>query len=400
MRELTPITHRLLPACLDACIAARHPALVFGEPGIGKSEGWEQSAARNGMRPVFVHLNQLTPGDVHGHRFPDIDTRTTVQFHPAFFPGPGDPPTLLIFDEVLSSPELTRKPAFELLLNNRLGSYVLDPKHAMGAATNTGDDGVQVFQLDRASADRFCAILLMPELDQWVSEYALPRKLDSRIVAFLRQNPRRFAASLDPDNDNTIVPSPRAWSIASRILASWERRNPAGTPETARERLEASRPLIAGKVGNQAADEFITFSVSAHLENSVTTVLAAPPGARSHLFPNTSHGLFLLCSALPTTLHADPARCVQSCIDALILAAELAEHTTPADDAIMHAPEAAAWAVNSVLEQLQHIDPNADVTRIHEHSGARPALGLAGIEISPDPDDSLSDTLSASLAAF
>ena len=297
----------------------------------------------------------------------------------------------------MSAPELTRKPALELFLHGRLGKYVLDDRHTIGAASNSGEDGTVTFQMDRATADRFCAFNLVPDLKQWIRDYAIPSKVDPRVISHLRSHPRRFAASGDPENENVIVPTPRAWTITSRLLQAWEARNPASTPEHAREIMQAAAPIISGKIGREAADEFITFANAAWLENSVDTLLNAPRGNRSHLFPQTSEGLFRVCAAIPSTIDTDRGRTMRSAIDALALSHELASHTPAAGSTIIPSRDAAAWSINTILTEVNRIAPDADLSDLHDDPDANAALSLTGISHTPQ---SLGDTLTTALASF
>ena len=392
MIELIAINHRRLAPLVDACIAAGHPPLVFGPPGIGKTALFQQSARRHDRLFRVVHLNQLGPGDVHGLRFPDTATMTTRQFPPDFLPTREDPPTLLLFDELCSAPELTRKPALELFLSRRLGKYELAPQHTMGAASNTGDDGVLTYMLDAASAERFCHFRLKPDLQHWIQDYAYPNQVDPRIIAYLKSHPADFVH--DPGDDagdaTLVTPSPRSWTITSRLLAAAE--SAAPDDRNARETLELHRPMIAGMVGNACADQFITFAINLDVECSVFDILQTPREQRPALMPTTSGGMLRLAAAVPATV--DPQNIISTAREAILLSALIAETEVDASEGAFISRDVAAWGIHSTLNRVQRNHDSGILSRLLADPSLDSALALVGHKApGNDHDDDALDFL-------
>ena len=141
MLELQPVKTSELDVQLRKAHSLLEPVLVHGEPGIGKTAAFKRLADELGARLEMVYLNQMGPGDVQGLRFPDTETQRTVQYPPDFLPGPEDPPTIILLDELGTCPEATRKPASELLLERRIRAHKLGDLHWVAGATNTGETG-------------------------------------------------------------------------------------------------------------------------------------------------------------------------------------------------------------------------------------------------------------------
>ncbi len=395
MLGLIPINHRRLRPQIDACIEASFPPLVFGEPGIGKTELFEEAARRRGMRFTVIHLNQLGPGDVHGLRFPDPATGTTCQYPPDFLPAPDDPPTLLLFDELCSAPELTRKPALELFLARKLGKYVLAPQHSMGAASNTGDDGVLTYPLDDASAERFCHFRLKANLNHWIPDYANPNRVDPRVIAYLKSHPGDFVTSRTEENDNISFPTPRGWTITSRLIRAAE--SLAAEDMSSSEILERHRPMIAGKVGNECADRFIAFAINCDTETAITDLLAAPRDHRPQLMPTTSGGMMRLAAAIPSVL--DFENILPTARESILLAELMSNTEIDASEGAFHSRDFAAWAIHCTLNEAQRHPDTETLPRILADPELEDALAIVSMKPANDDDDDALDYLSQAAAA-
>src|SRR5690606_29906164 len=86
------------------------------------------------------------------------------------------------------------------------------------AAGNSAEDGTNVYELDAATADRFCHIKIEPTVEGFI-EHARESGYHSDIITFIQSNPDFMMPSeADRLNDNVVRPSPRSLERVSETL--------------------------------------------------------------------------------------------------------------------------------------------------------------------------------------
>lgn len=195
------------------------PAMLWGPPGVGKSQIVAQVAARHGVRLIDIRLAQMEPTDLRG--IPFREGRNVVWSIPALLPDAArhGASGILFLDEITSAVPTVTAAAYQLILDRRLGDYEVPAGWAILAAGNRqGDRGV-TYQMPAPLANRFAHYELEPDLDDWV-EWALRAGVDARLVAFLRFRPD-LLFDFDPARHAAAFPSPRSWEFASRAIAKF-----------------------------------------------------------------------------------------------------------------------------------------------------------------------------------
>ncbi len=216
------------PAQLDLVLereflgsAAGHhtPVMLWGAPGVGKSQIVNQVAARHRAPVIDIRLSQMEPSDLRGIPFRVGDF---VQWAvPAILPDAErhGPRGVLFLDEITSAPPAVSAAAYQLILDRRLGEYRVPDGWAIFAAGNRqGDRGV-TYAMPAPLANRFAHFEFEVNLDDW-AHWAYAKGIDERIVAFLRFKPELL---FDFDPARTLAgemafPSPRSWEFAHRAL--------------------------------------------------------------------------------------------------------------------------------------------------------------------------------------
>ncbi|WP_034387575.1 ATP-binding protein [Deinococcus sp. YIM 77859] len=210
--------------------------MIWGPPGVGKSSVVAQVARKHGLDFVDVRLSQLAPTDLRGLPVPEPDGQgggVSRWYPPEFLPRRGQ--GILFLDEVNMAPPTMQGMAQQLILDRRVGSYVLPEGWFVWAAGNRKEDRASVFDMPAPLANRFLHLTVRPDFDAWRA-YALGRGLHEHIIAFLTFRPE-LLHRLDPTGP--AWPSPRAWEMASQLH---------------RARLE-----VAPAVGEAAGAEFGAF---------------------------------------------------------------------------------------------------------------------------------------------
>ena len=204
-----------------AAVAGHHtPVMLWGPPGVGKSQIVAQVASRHGAPMIDVRLSQMEPSDLRGIPFRvERHGSSAVEWAvPALLPDAlrHGPRGVLFLDEITSASPAVSAAAYQLILDRRLGEYRVPEGWAIFAAGNRqGDRGV-TYAMPAPLANRFSHYEVEAHLDDWVA-WAYAHDIDERLIGFLR-----FKAELlfdfDAARSGAAFPSPRSWEYAHRAL--------------------------------------------------------------------------------------------------------------------------------------------------------------------------------------
>jgi len=192
------------------------PVMLWGPPGVGKSDMIRQTAERHGVPVIDIRLSQMEPSDLRGIPFRNVENVEWAV--PAILPDAqrhGDQ-GILFLDEITSAPPSVSAAAYQLILDRRLGEYQVPDGWAIFAAGNRqGDRGV-TYTMPAPLANRFSHFDVDAHLDDWVA-WAYRNGIDERVIAFLRFRPE-LLFDFDPAHNPVAFPSPRSWEFAHRSL--------------------------------------------------------------------------------------------------------------------------------------------------------------------------------------
>lgn len=214
----------------------RLSVMIWGPPGVGKSSVVAQVAREGGLGFVDLRLAQLAPTDLRG--LPVAEGGVARWYPPEFLPTRGD--GVLFLDELNMAPPTMQGLAQQLVLDRRVGSYVVPDGWFIWAAGNRKEDRAAVFDMPAPVANRFVHLEVGPHLESFRS-YAVARGIHERIVAFLSYRPPLLHQL---DTARPAWPSPRSWEMASALYAAGLDVAPAVGPGAAAE-LEAFARVYA-----------------------------------------------------------------------------------------------------------------------------------------------------------
>jgi hypothetical protein len=208
---------RVLERELASAADGHHtPVMLWGPPGVGKSQMIAQIAERHQVPAIDIRLSQMEPSDLRGIPF-RVDQHVEWAT-PAILPNAErhGPAGILFLDEITSAPPAVSAAAYQLILDRRLGEYQVPQKWAIFAAGNRqGDRGV-TYSMPAPLANRFSHFEVETHLDDWVA-WAYVNGIDERVIAFLRFRPE-LLFDFDPAHNPVAFPSPRSWEFAHRAL--------------------------------------------------------------------------------------------------------------------------------------------------------------------------------------
>ncbi len=215
------------------------PVMLWGPPGVGKSQIIAQVAERHQAPVIDIRLSQMEPSDLRGIPFRVGDAVEWAV--PSMLPDAErhGPQGILFLDEITSVPPSVSAAAYQLILDRRLGAYEVPDGWVIFAAGNRqGDRGV-TYSMPAPLANRFSHYELDVNLDDWVA-WAYANTIDERLIAFLRFRPE-LLFEFDPAHNPVAFPSPRSWEFAHRALQKF-----GGNPDILVEALQACVGPAAG----------------------------------------------------------------------------------------------------------------------------------------------------------
>ena len=208
---------KVLESEIQSLAQGQHtPVMLWGPPGVGKSQLVARAAAGQDLPLIDVRLSQLEPSDLRGIPF---RVGECVEWAvPSMLPTETrhGPRGILFLDEITSAPPSVSAAAYQLILDRRLGEYQVPGGWAIVAAGNRqGDRGV-TYAMPAPLANRFSHYQVDVNLDDWVL-WAFGAGIDQRIIGFLRFRPD-LLFDFDPAHNPMAFPSPRSWEFAHRAL--------------------------------------------------------------------------------------------------------------------------------------------------------------------------------------
>lgn len=208
---------------LKEAIRTNTASMLHGSPGVGKSAIVHQVAKELGLGILDYRLSQVDSVDLRG--VPSIKDGRTHWNPPAEFPHEGE--GLFFLDEINSAPQSVQAAAYQLVLDRKLGTYVLPPGWIPVAAGNRLTDRAIVNQMPTPLRNRFIHFELDSSIDDWCS-WAMSANVPEQMIAFLRFRPNLLdefsqADSATKIKDSNTIATPRSWEIAGRFVASVNR---------------------------------------------------------------------------------------------------------------------------------------------------------------------------------
>lgn len=270
---------------LKTAINAQIPTMIWGPPGVGKSDVVRQTAAAMNLELRDVRISQLDAVDLRG--IPNVvdsqigddpsNVRGITYWNPPVFL-PHDPKSkgILFLDEINSGTQATMAAAYQLVLDRKLGDYELPPGWSILAAGNRLQDRAIVNQMPAPLRNRFIHVDYDVHLDDWC-DWALRNGVNPDVLGFVRYRPTLLNeldatdATRGKDNaaklkDARAFATPRSWSFLSRLLS-------AGIP------ADVQYETYGSAVGEGAAAEFIAYLKYASKMPNLDALLLNPSKA-------------------------------------------------------------------------------------------------------------------------
>lgn len=254
-------------ADVESYIAADIPSFLSGPPGVGKSDVIRAIAARQGRKVFDFRAILRDPVDLRGLPVPDMAAGLTRWLPAADLPRESDGPSLLFLDELTQAGPAMQAACFGLVLDRRIGEFVLPADCPIVAAGNRRSDRAGSQGLLTALANRFAHVSV--DVDTTGAEFAAwggRNGIHPAVTAFIRfRAPKGLLHAMPASPDVLAFPTPRSWAAVSRVMNAPDSQLPR---------------LVAGLVGEGAAAEFIGFLRVWRGLPSIPAILSDPHGSK------------------------------------------------------------------------------------------------------------------------
>ena len=165
----------------------KRPIFLWGPAGIGKSElaqGITDSGDLGNALLMDLRMALMEPTDVKGMPFYNKESGTMDWAPPVDLPSPElakQYDTIVLFlDELNSAPGATQAAAYQLVLNRRVGNYVLPDNVVIIAAGNRETDKGIVYRMPAPLANRFVHLEMRVDYNSWL-DWAVENEIHSDV---------------------------------------------------------------------------------------------------------------------------------------------------------------------------------------------------------------------------
>ena len=279
-------------------VNADTPAMLWGAPGIGKSEAVKQAAEERKIGFIDLRVATLEAVDLRG--LPHVEDNRAKWSIPDFFPDlDRDGPEGIFFLDEINQNRDTFAACYQLVLNRCVGPHKLLPGWRIVAAGNRQSDRSNAIKMPLALNNRLAHIDLVHDVEAWC-KWAVRTGQSPLLIALIRWRPEllhimpgdtvKVTGASKPivfAEDARAFPTPRQWVEASKHFFA---------PGHLRPRL------VSGLVGESVALEAEGF-IKTFLElPKMADILSEPDRAK---VPSGPSALFAVSNGIAAT--AKPA---------------------------------------------------------------------------------------------
>lgn len=199
----------------------KRPVFLWGPPGIGKSEVVAEITEELGGAMIDLRMAQMEPTDIRGIPFFNKDNGKMDWAPPIDLPdqefASQYPVVVLFLDEMNSAAPSVQAAGYQLILNRRVGKYVLPDNVVIVAAGNREADKGVTYRMPMPLANRFIHIEMRPDFNSW-QEWAVTNSIHRDVVGYL-SFAKQDLYDFDSKSASKAFATPRSWTFVSQLLS-------------------------------------------------------------------------------------------------------------------------------------------------------------------------------------
>jgi len=200
----------------------KQPVMIWGPPGVGKSEVVDQIRLSypGKTKLIDMRLSLYEPTDLRGYPVPDMESKQMIWFPPSDLPTEQDAKEydhiVLLLDELNGAMPATLLSAYQLILNRKLGSYTLPDNVIVVAAGNRESDKGVTYRMPKPLANRFVHYEVAANYDDWF-DWAVNNNIHPDVIGYITVN-KQSLYTFDPKSAERSFATPRSWTFVSNLL--------------------------------------------------------------------------------------------------------------------------------------------------------------------------------------
>ena len=196
-----PITPNQVEELLESAYKARKTIVpcLLGSPGIGKTQGVYDFAAKHGVKVVEIIASQILPNEVSGITMPVNETHSMEIYDHARLSSLKDG-DILFFDELLQASPQTLSACLTLILERRLLSGKMLPDVFIVAAANPLPSATRI---PTSIRQRFMFVNVQFDRNEWVDYIQ-----------------RKYNRTVNSELKKVIVDDGEAWNVLTPRTAT------------------------------------------------------------------------------------------------------------------------------------------------------------------------------------
>ena len=207
----------------------KRPMFVWGPPGIGKSETFEQiknAYIEQGKKAHLIDCLLVSWDPIHPKGYPYFDqTANKMRFS-----APDELPDeemakeydviILFLDELNGASPATQAAAYQLVLNRAIGKYKLPDNVVIAAAGNRDTDKGVTYRMPKPLANRFLHYEVKVDFNTW-QDWAIKNQIHPDVVGYLTTF-KNDLHNFDASSNERSFATPRSWTFVSETISDVE----------------------------------------------------------------------------------------------------------------------------------------------------------------------------------
>lgn len=287
---------------LPVFIESKIPIIIHGPVGVGKTESIRYWCEQNGYQFYSWILSQVDSLDVRGlvqvETLKD-GTKVTSFAPPKELPRKSCGKMIILLDELLAAQPEVHAAITQLLLERRIGEYVLPEEVYIMAATNDVEDGAFVTSENTAINTRVIHFRVKADAEYWL-KWATQAGIHPILLSWIKIQPECIYDTEALNDDVRIFNNPRTIEAASKVLFCTEKIEGKDAINSI-----STKAVLAGTIGQKAAAKlaFVMDQIlSLHPLQDYYKAYMADPKSVKELTPKTLSSLYGLAYSLSQEL--------------------------------------------------------------------------------------------------